>query len=107
MRPEGLRFPTACSHAADLKNPKTVGETAARRKSANPAAPRLGGRGVSRKLWREPDGGKSEQHPEQEPKIGIQKEIFVRLHAAKGLRKKQEQSIPKNDETQRKPGRAL
>jgi hypothetical protein len=45
--------------------------------SAHPALPRLGGRSVRRKLWGECDGGKSEQHPEQEPKIGIQQEIFI------------------------------
>lgn len=66
------------------------GEMAARRKSANPAVPRLGGRDVSRNLRRERDGGKPEQHSKQEPKIGIKQEIFVRLHAAKGGRKKQE-----------------
>ena len=57
-------------------------------KSRNPAAPRLGDRDGSRKLCRERNRGKPEQHPEQEPQIRIQQEIFVGLHAAKGLREK-------------------
>jgi hypothetical protein len=47
------------------------GETAAGHKSANPAAPRLGGWGISRKLCRERQRGKPEQQPKQEPKIRI------------------------------------
>src|SRR6266849_985194 len=85
----------------------TKGETAARRKSANPAPPWLSGRGVSRKLCREPNRGKPEQHPKQEPKIGIQQEIFIRLNTTKGGREKQKQSVPRNYEAQRKQERAF
>ena len=51
--------------------------------------------------------GKTEQDPQQQPKIGVQQEIFVSLHAAKRGGKKQKERVPENDEPQRKPGRTL
>src|SRR6266481_424571 len=83
----------------------TKGVTTARRKSAHPGAIRLGklrGGGV---LGRNSKSRQTEKDAKEQPKIGIQYKIFVRLDAVKCHGKEEKSGIPKDHECQWKPGR--